>query len=58
MPRVLPVFAGGSVLAVAAYFVSSQLLAGATVLVIAAIVVVCFGVGAFTTNLILDWLGR
>ncbi|MFC3078968.1 hypothetical protein ACFODL_12790 [Phenylobacterium terrae] len=58
MPRVLPVFAGGVVLAAAAYFVSTALLAGATPLVTAAIVVVAFAVGAFATNQILDWLGR
>ena len=58
MGRLAAVTAGGTILAGAAYVISSDLLRGETALVVAALLVVFFAVGAFATNLILDWLRR
>jgi hypothetical protein len=58
MGRLAAVLAGGTALAGAAYIVSSDLLRGETRLLAAALLVVFFAVGAFVTNLILDWLRR
>lgn len=57
MRRLAAALAGGGVLGAASYFLVGQVLAGATLPIQAAVAIVAFVLGAFLTNLILDWLG-